>query len=163
MIFRRNFLLKAALMKKPYLLISVNGQTGTGNRKLHNKHHEQDDHILSISVKEQQQIHTLYKVNIILLTASVNNHCTLVESVCWRAVCTVSAWLTTVWNTMLLWILLHMHTWMENGFSKTLRWRERTVIGSKTQTNVTYLQSPCKYSTLFLLHHYIENVLLVLM
>lgn len=55
-----------------YLLLSVNGQTGTGNRELHNEHHEQDDHILSVSVKEQQQIHTLYKIQIILLTVSVH-------------------------------------------------------------------------------------------
>lgn len=49
-----------------YLLLSVNGQTGTGNRKLHNEHHEQDDHILRVSVKEQQQIHTVFKVELIL-------------------------------------------------------------------------------------------------
>lgn len=42
-----------------YLLISVNSQTGTGNRKLDNEHHKQDNHILSISVKEQQQIMVL--------------------------------------------------------------------------------------------------------
>lgn len=38
-----------------YLLLFVDGQTGTGHRELHDEHHEQDDHVLRFAVKEQQQ------------------------------------------------------------------------------------------------------------
>lgn len=37
------------------LLLPVDGQTGAGNRELHNKHHEQDDH-----VEEQQDLVVLH-------------------------------------------------------------------------------------------------------
>lgn len=55
-----------------YLLLSVDSQTSAGNRKLYNKYHEQDDHVLSFTVKEQQQwTHCRHWTCIILLIVSV--------------------------------------------------------------------------------------------
>lgn len=57
-----------------YLLLFVDGQTCTGNRELHNKHHKQDDHVLRFTVKvvissKQSSWKTMSQY-----------HCTLVES-----------------------------------------------------------------------------------
>lgn len=47
-----------AHLQQVILLLSVDGQTSTGNRKLHNKHHEQDDH-----VEKKQDLVMLHRPN----------------------------------------------------------------------------------------------------
>lgn len=47
-----------AHLQQAILLLSVDGQTGSGDRELHNKHHEQDDH-----VKEEQDLVMLHGPN----------------------------------------------------------------------------------------------------
>lgn len=42
-------------LQQVILLLSVDGQTGTGDRELHDKHHEQDDHI-----EEEQDLVVLH-------------------------------------------------------------------------------------------------------
>lgn len=122
-----------------YLLLSVDSQTSAGNRKLYNKYHEQDDHVLSFTVKEQQQwTHCRHWTCIILLIVSVTEalHKQLkdliyrnisanskkIESVCKVHYC--------LWNTIRLGIFFHINTLIYNEFSKTVMLRQH-IVGDK--------------------------------
>jgi hypothetical protein len=50
-----------------YLLVLVDGQTGAGDGELDDEHHEEDDHILSSTVKEQHSnTHTQHRAVVVL-------------------------------------------------------------------------------------------------
>lgn len=110
-----------------HLLLSVDSQTSAGNRKLYNKNHEQDDHVLSVTVKEQQQWTrcrhwTCMQHATELIHRNISANSKKIESVCKVHYC--------LWNTIQLGIFFHINILIYNEFSKTVMLRQH-IVGDK--------------------------------